>query len=159
MTTFNLKQYLSKQAELNPTEPASVTPSPTPEPTPAPENPTNPLDGKSNVSARSFVNRILSNNCKTPSGGSLFSDNYWAGITQIFNGLKAANIDYVTTGTQYIKDPQDPSGMPKSKEYKFEVRFTNNKGRPAVLYGVATAHGAGTTKDPLSRYDITAYAN
>ena len=151
MTTFNLKQYLSKQAEEQPLAPASPT-------VPEPQE-VNPLDGKSNVAARSFVNRILSNNCKTPGGGTLFSDNYWAGITQIFNGLKAANIDYVTTGAQYIKDPQDPSGMPKSKEYKFEVRFTNNKGRPTVLYGIATAHGAGTTQDPLSRYDITAYAN
>jgi hypothetical protein len=28
-----------------------------------------------------------------------------------------------------------------------------------VFYGVLTAHGAGTVKDPLSKYDISAYVS
>ena len=136
--TFNLKRHLEKRAQAVP---------PTP---PAPQF--NPLDGKNNQSARNFVNKILSAHSK-----GFFSDEDWGEIHKIWNAMNAAGLDWNTTDNKYIKDPTRPMDMPISKEWRFEVRFTNNNQRPTILYGVATAHGAGSVEDPLGRYDITAY--
>ena len=139
MTTFNLQRYLKKQAQdANPVA--------------------NPLDGMNNAKARLIVNRIIEPLTKSETGGTIMRDQDWRWITRIWQALNDANLDWNLTNNEYIKDkPGDV--MPIAKQWKFEIRFTNNKGRPTVLYGVTTAHGAGTIEDPLSAYDITSYVS
>ena len=44
---------------------------------------------------------------------------------------------------------------PESKTWYIEMRFIGNDGKPKVINGHMTAHGAGSVEDPLERYDIT----
>ena len=61
------------------------------------------------------------------------------------------------TSAKY-RDPND-RGMDTTKEWKFEVRFINKRGRQQTLTGVVTASGSGPKDDPLARYDVSAYAS
>ena len=54
---------------------------------------------------------------------------------------------------------KNESGIPSSKTWRFEIDFMNDKGRPTKLFGIIVASGAGSVKDPLDKYDITAYVS
>ena len=114
----------------------------------------NPLDGKSNVSAASFVNKILAESSK-----GIFSDNSWEAINKIFQKLKESGLEVSVLSAKYGGQGDTSNGMPKYKEWQISIPFTNNKGKPAQLVGQITAHGAGSVEQPLDRYDISAYVN
>jgi len=109
----------------------------------------NGLNGMSKVQAKRFVNGLLAKHTK-----GLFRDESWVPINKTFRELLNQNVLYELTETRYH---QDDRGEPNSKDWRFEIPFVNDKGRETILYGIITAHGAGTVEDPLSRYDITAY--
>jgi hypothetical protein len=109
------------------------------------------LDGMTKQRAIRNVNKILGKLT-----GGLFSDDYWKPINDTFKLLSRAGIDYKITKTQYTKNSD---GVPESKRWNFEIEFVNNRGRVNKLYGVIVASGAGTVADPLSRYDVVAYAS
>jgi hypothetical protein len=114
----------------------------------------NPLDGKSNAQARNIVNKkvIPQEEIK-----GFFTDDSWQGIQQIWNAFSSAGLDWnIMDSNYYPTHDGHPMG---GKIWNIEIGFTNNKGRPTKLYGTVTAAGAGTTEDPLSRYDITAYVS
>jgi hypothetical protein len=108
---------------------------------------TNPLDGRSNPSARNYVNKLVH-----PYTKGIFSDQDWSNVKRVWDALDSAGLNWVMRGSQYYKDEEQ---RPSSKEWKFEVYFTNKNGRPTTLHGTLTAHGAGSVEDPLDRYDIT----
>lgn len=110
------------------------------------------LDGMSKRQAAKKVNTILSAASK-----GLFRDQSWEAVNKVWKELDRAGIDYNITHTEYMNDPN--TRMPNAKMWKFEVPFQNEKFRPAILFGVLTAHGAGSVEDPLDRYDITAYVS
>jgi hypothetical protein len=59
------------------------------------------------------------------------------------------------TEAYYGSGQYDKTMPPQRKTWKFEIRFTNPKGKQNVMYGALVAAGAGSVKDPLDRYDIT----
>jgi len=112
----------------------------------------NPLDGKSNQQARVIINRKIIPQDKIT---GFFSDESWQGVQQIWNAFSEAGLDWnIMDSDYYPTNYGRPMGV---KIWKIEINFTNNKGKPTILYGTVTASGAGTIYDPLSRYDITAY--
>ncbi len=114
----------------------------------------NPLDGKSNVSAASAVNKVLAQLSK-----GIFSDQSWEAINKIFQKLKEMGLETTVISAKYGGQNDTSNGMPKYKEWQISIPFTNNKGKPTQLVGQITAHGAGSIEQPLDRYDITAYVN
>ena len=112
----------------------------------------NSLDGMNKQRAKRNVNSILQK--MTPNG--IVRDNDWRNVTVLFKALTEAAIDWDLTKTFYDKDRE---GRPNSKTWKFEVNFTNNRGRNTTLYGVVVASGAGSVEDPLDAYDIVAYVS
>lgn len=111
----------------------------------------NPLDGKSNQQAKRIVNNNIIPHDLIK---GFFSDQSWEGVNQIWTAFEQAGLDWNGAGSNYYPAGDNPMG---GKIWKFEIHFTNNKGKPTTLYGTVTAAGAGTVEDPLSRYDITAY--
>jgi hypothetical protein len=110
------------------------------------------INGQSNTVAASRVNKLLSALSK-----GMFSDNSWEAINKIFTKLKEAGLDVELTGTKYGGHADNQHGMPTYKEWTISIPFTNKNGKPTVLAGQITAHGAGSVEQPLDRYDITAY--
>jgi hypothetical protein len=111
----------------------------------------NPLDGKSNQQARSFINTKI-----IPASPGFYSDTSWEGIKKIWEAMDASGIDWNITDNHYLHNEK---GIPWGKEWRFEIKFINNRGKPTTLYGVVMASGAGPVNDPLARYDITAYVS
>lgn len=109
------------------------------------------LNGMSNVQARRFVNKLLKKHTQ-----GYFNDENWRPIHKTFKELDNHSIDYSIEKTQYGKTPD---GNPNSKTWEVEIEFTNNKSRNTKIYCRIVASGAGTVSDPLSRYDVVAYAN
>jgi len=116
--------------------------------------PNNLIDGQSNIVAASRVNKILS-----AMSQGMFSDNSWEAINKIFKKLQEAGLEVTVTSAKYGGHADVPSGMPKFKEWQISIPFTNKTGKPTVLVGQITAHGAGSIDQPLDRYDITAYVS
>jgi hypothetical protein len=109
------------------------------------------LEGATNRQARSLVNKLLDKVAK-----GIFRDEYWRGVKQVWNVLDKAGIDWHITRSEYHKNRE---GVPESKEWKFEVEFVNDRGRPTTLYGVVLASGTGSVEDPLEKYDVIAYVS
>jgi hypothetical protein len=109
------------------------------------------LNGMTKPKAARIVNNILSSKSK-----GLFSDTDWSGIANVFKALRANGINYELKSNEYS---HNEAGIPSSKTWRFEIEFINDKGRPTTLYGVVVAAGSGSVKDPLDKYDITAYVS
>lgn len=109
------------------------------------------LQGMKKPQAVKFINGLLARHTK-----GFFSDQDWSGIKRsVWDVLEAEGVDYTITKSEYIKETS--SGMPSGKQWRFEISFQNDKGKPTVLYGTVTASGAGSVQDPMERYDIVAY--
>lgn len=104
----------------------------------------NPLNGFNNQKARKFVFNIM-NKALTK---TFYTDEYWQGPKEIFNALKDNNIEYTLDKNEY-------GPAMKYKTWYITVSFMNDKNKETIMHGSITAHGAGTVKDPLSRYDVT----
>lgn len=112
----------------------------------------NSLDGMNNAKARKEVNKVLQANY--PKGH--LKDEDWRHVNVIWKALDAASFDWHLVDNFYDKDRD---GNLERKTWKFEVDFTNDKGRPTKIYGVVVASFCGTMADPTSEYDIVTYAN
>lgn len=113
-----------------------------------------PIDGQSNTVAASRVNKVLASMTR-----GMFSDNSWEAIHKIFQKLQELGLNVETTSAKYGGHADTETGMPKFKEWQISIPFTNKNGKPTVLVGQITAHGAGSREQPLDRYDITAYVS
>jgi len=117
------------------------------------------LNGMSKREAKKFVNGLLSWGTK-----GFFTDDNWRPVHDAFKRLRDHGVDYTLTKAEYrtSRDREKMYGhgaMPDAKEWKFEIEFENERGRPATLYGIIVASGAGSVEDPLDRYDIVAYVS
>ena len=109
------------------------------------------INGQSNIVAASRVNKLLAALSR-----GVFSDNSWEAIHKIFDKLTEAGLEVNTIDAKYGGHADTGNGMPKYKEWRISIPFTNNKGKAVELVGQITAHGAGSVDQPLDRYDITA---
>lgn len=92
------------------------------------------------------VNKMLSELTK-----GLFTDDYWTPVYGAFRALEAAGFAVELTGSKY---GHDEHGSPNEKVWTFQIPMGCKP-----LYGILTAHGAGTVNDPISAYDISAYVS
>jgi hypothetical protein len=104
--------------------------------------------GNGGISKQSLKNKIYK--AISPHTKGFFSDQSWESIRKIWGILDSMGLDWSMTDAKY-----DGNVPPQSKTWKFEINFTNNRGRPDKLYGNVIASGSGTVADPLERYDIT----
>jgi len=100
------------------------------------------------VTKTTFVKRLYE--LVYPVTRGFFTDCYWEPIQKIWKLFNTLGIDWRLVGSKY--DSGNPS---KGKTWEFEINFVNNIGKVKKLYGRVRAAGAGTVKDPLSRYDVT----
>lgn len=117
------------------------------------------LDGMTKSKAQKVVRDILLSTTK-----GFHNDDSWIPIHRMFEELDKNNINYELIETKYgiqktTKDmykEKDFTTIPNDyKKWFFEIYFTDNNNKKQTLYGNVTANGAGSTKDPLSRYDVT----
>lgn len=111
----------------------------------------NALDGMRKPKALKFVNDILGKYTK-----GNFRDNGWAPIQAIRTALAEADVAFEQldgSGT-YEKE----NGVDVRKRWKYKVMFQNQNDRADQFYISIVASGAGPSDDPLSIYDVTAYA-
>ena len=113
----------------------------------------NPLNGFRKRQAVRFVLKLMEKHSK-----GFFDDEYWKPIHAIFKDMRRIGIDYTLNEANYGLSPsgrQMGLTMDDYKEWKGEIDFLNNRGRPSKLYFLITASGAGSMADPLERYDVT----
>ncbi len=110
-----------------------------------------PLDGMNKPRAVKLVNNILHRHTS-----GLFRDEDWSHVNKLFDVLRNEGIDYELTDAKYT---QNEKGVPTAKTWRFTIEFTNDRGRPTILYGIITAAGAGSVEYPLDRYDLVAYVS
>lgn len=108
-----------------------------------------PLNGREKRSAANWIYKNVVAN--TLSG--IFKDDSWQPVHAFFKKLEQQNITVSMEGADYQHNAQ---GQPSSKQWKFTIPFVNKRGTEDKLHGTITAHGAGSVKDPLDRYDVTA---
>lgn len=81
-----------------------------------------------------------------------FRDTGWKHIHVVWKIFDDMDLDWHQTDNEYYKNDD---GEPAGKIWRFEINFTTNKGKPGKIGGTLTAHGAGSVRDPLDRYDMT----
>jgi len=115
------------------------------------------IDGESSINnmskqkAKTYINKLTEKITK-----GFFTDDSWKPIHELFRVFNKENISYQIEKTEYQKDE---NGNPIRKIWLFTITFVNNKSKVQTLNGIITASGAGSVKDPLDRYDVTAYVN
>lgn len=113
-------------------------------------NGVSPIDGMNITKARKFIEKNI-----YPLIGGLYRDVYWAGPKKVWDKFSGLNLDWGQLSNKYGKSKEDPNGPNKYKEWRYEINFVDDKGKPKTMTGVLTAHGAGSVKDPLDAYDMT----
>jgi len=84
----------------------------------------------------------------------MHQDDHWAPIACIRKRLTKVGYDFSISNARYEHDRR---GTPVGKRWDLEVGFTTKAGKPATLNGTIVASGAGSVRDPLRVYDVTAY--
>ena len=108
------------------------------------------MTGTSKASLKNKIYKVIA-----PITKQFYSDESWEGVNQVWKAFDGLGLDWNMTEAYYGSGQYDKTVPPERKTWKFEINFTNQKGRPNVMYGVLVAAGAGSVEDPLSRYDIT----
>ena len=88
----------------------------------------------------------------------LYKDSYWQGPTCIWDAFNDLDLNWSITNSEY-KTEKNPKKsmtfqMPVSKEWTFEIKWEDSKGKWKTQGGLVTAAGAGSVDDPLSKYDV-----
>ena len=99
------------------------------------------------ATARNHINMVLNAATK-----GLHSDEYWKPVQAAWKAVGDLGFDVLHTGSKY---GHDDKGNTNEKVWTFEIDLGTKK----PLYGILTAHGAGTVDDPLCKYDISAYVS
>ena len=102
----------------------------------------------SKAQLRNVVNKYV---CNAAMG--IFSDEYWHGHNIVIDNLSGCGVVAILLSAEY-KWYDATLPMPNAKEWLYEV--TDGK---HTVFMLITASGAGSVSDPLSKYDITAYAS
>jgi len=108
------------------------------------------ITGTSKASLKRKIYKII-----TPITQRIYSDESWQGVSRVWKAFDELGLDWNMTDAYYGTEKYDKTMPPKSKTWKFEINFINERNRQNIIYGTLTAHGSGTVDDPLSSYDIT----
>jgi hypothetical protein len=87
----------------------------------------------------------------------LYKDNYWQGPQCVWDAFDKLNLNWSITKSEYKNNKDDAKmgiKMPTRKEWHFEIQWDDNKGKHQKIQGYLTAAGAGSTEDPLEKYDL-----
>lgn len=87
----------------------------------------------------------------------LYTDDYWKGPQAIWGVFNNLNLNWNITNSEYQRDKDNKTPgfvMPSRKVWSFVIHWNDNKGKSQKIEGTLTAAGAGSVKDPLSKYDI-----
>ena len=106
------------------------------------------LDGKTKQQAIKYIYKKMGR-----LGSKIYKDDNWLAVKEFWNLLDSMNAAPLMRGAKYHKDKN--TGIPTSKTWDFRVSFSDKQGKTKTIDGTVTAHGAGSVKDPLDRYDIT----
>ena len=98
------------------------------------------------TAVKNKINKVLTDVTK-----GLHDDNSWVPVYKAFEEIRALGFDVAITDSHYTTDAE---GHPDSKCWKFEVKFGKKP-----IFGIITAHGAGSVEDPLGWYDVSAYVS
>jgi hypothetical protein len=101
-----------------------------------------------------IVKKINKTICNASPG--LFSDEYWLGIKRVQDKIedlsKALSVDIEFNNTRYESEPGQ--NIPYRKRWIYTV-----EGFKVPIVVLIMACGAGSVSDPLSKYDVIAYAS
>lgn len=113
----------------------------------------NPLDGLTKAKAVKIVQKVLYGvDLK-----GIFRDEYWTPINAIWKAFDREGFHWGITHSQYESE-KGMSEMPVRKVWTALVSFENSSGRDDGIVVRVVAAGAGSVKDPLDAYDVTATA-
>jgi len=96
------------------------------------------------ITCKRRIQKVLSENST-----GIFSDNSWEKVHSIWAAVRAIGADLVIESAEY---GHNVDGVPIQKKWLYTVTLEGY-----TFTGVLTAHGAGSIKDPLDKYDISAY--
>jgi len=120
------------------------------------------IDGMRKQQAIKYVNNKI-----IPNHGGFFTDEYWRPVQDIWKAFDKASINYSIDSSEYGVSPSFQQVFPGEKwripndykEWKFSIRFPDNKGKEQKIYGTIVASGAGSIEDPLEKYDVVGYVS
>jgi uncharacterized protein YjhX (UPF0386 family) len=87
----------------------------------------------------------------------LYNDTGWNGPNCIWDVFNKLNLNWHIVKSEYKNNKDDVKmgiKMPTRKEWHFEIQWDGPKGRNMKTGGYLTAAGAGSTTDPLGKYDL-----
>lgn len=115
----------------------------------------NPLNMKDRIGAKRWIYKI-SLPIISPPGHSIFRDDNWEPVTQLFKKWNQEGVDWdFYENPKYFNFPvTDDMNLPY-KQWYIVIKWNNAKGRESELIGTLTAHFNGTQEDPLQKYDLT----
>jgi len=105
------------------------------------------IDGKRKAQAIKMIYKKV-----YPYTKGIYRDEDWRNINKIWKEFDNMNLDWWIEEAKYGKNDE---GVPVNKEWKFAIEYENERGKKQKFGGHVMAHGAGSVKDPLDRYDIT----
>lgn len=91
----------------------------------------------------------------TPITQGFFRDESWQAVRKVWDKFNELGLNWGIIDNYYGRGSNDHTLPPQNKTWKFEIKFTNNKGKPDIIYGTLTAAGGGSVEEPLERYDLT----
>ena len=104
------------------------------------------------INKKTLIRRIYK--ALEPVTKGIFRDESWQAISSIRNILDSMGLDWNITDAYYGNGRYDKTLPSESKTWKFEIDFTNQRGRPDKIYGNIIASGMGSVQEPLEKYDI-----
>ena len=109
------------------------------------------VKGMAKPKVKRILNKIMDKHSK-----GLFKDQGWNPIMAMFKDFdKIKDMTWYVDKSEYIKE----KGVPTAKKWDLRFNWIGKGDRDQKMYGIVTAHGAGSVKDPLEKYDISAYVS
>jgi hypothetical protein len=87
---------------------------------------------------------------------SIYSDDSWNTINKMMGELNKILPNLNIMGSKYKHTPER---VPNGKSWTYVGVIEDSKGKNNVVILDVKAHGAGSVKDPLDKYDITVLVN
>lgn len=103
------------------------------------------------------IKTLIYKGTKKCTHNKLYSDEYWQGPQCVWDVFNKLNLNWHITKSEYKNNKDDAKmgiKMPSRKEWHFEIMWEGPKFKKMKMGGYLTAAGAGTTDDPLGKYDL-----
>jgi len=101
------------------------------------------------ITIKNILNSLVSEEAK-----GFFNDDYWSGVTDVFDVIREVGFDLETNVENGGYSPDR-----NSKRWKLVTKIKDTNGKEVKLYGVLVASACGTVDEPWNKYDIVCYFN